>query len=409
MRRNLCTALLGLFLLSLSGCAAIDRPPTTLAQLERDAGAERQNYETTIDTIVDRLAQRTVTRGDQNLDILLLSGGGQHGAYGIGFLRGWEERKDQPMPHFDLVTGVSTGALQAPFALLGTPQALSLASTLYRSAASDFAPTFDWLFWLRRTGGVVNTTRYQSMIETVLDADMQAQLRTNFNDGRQLVISTTDDDLGTGHIWDIGHEMRRKEHGVERVQQLMLATSAIPGIFPPIVLDGHVHSDGGVVSNTLAVLDFDGYRKLAARLTALGVLKEGKPVTVRLWVVMNVWTHGPVKIMDPASSSKIRQRGNSLMFSTQQPQFLSSLDNLARAVTADVPGLKVEMHYTAIPAELANEPGASDLFNGDWMTRLEKFGYERAQSATPWDQLTTPYARPAPVLTSEQQAKFGAN
>ena len=406
LRQHFFSFLLLGFTLGLTSCAVIERPATTLKQLNADAQVARTEYEATIDTVVDRLARRSIARGDQTIDILLLSGGGQHGAYGIGFLRGWQSRQDHLMPRFDLVTGVSTGALQAPFALLGTPQALEQASSLYRSAASDFAPTVDWLFWLRRTGGVVNTTRYQQMIATVMNAEMQTQLQQNFTDGRQLLIASTDADLGTGHIWDIGHELATHQDGAARVHQLMLATSAIPGIFPPIVMDGHVHSDGGVISNTLAVLDLDGYRKLAARLKVLG---SQKPVTVRIWVVMNIWTHAPLRIIDPAKRSKITQRTNGLMLMGQVPQFLSSIDNLARAVTADVAGLTVEMQYTAIPAELGNEPGAEALFNGEWMTRLEKFGYERAQSATPWMQLTTPYARPAAILTPALEEKFRVN
>jgi hypothetical protein len=117
-----------------------------------------------------------VARGDRTLDVLLLSGGGQHGAYGVGYLRGWASRSDAPMPRFDLVSGISTGALQAPFALLGTPAALDTITTLYRAAADRIAPTFDWWFWLRRTGGLVNTSRYERSLRNTLTPALQAQL-----------------------------------------------------------------------------------------------------------------------------------------------------------------------------------------------------------------------------------------
>src|SRR5205085_11837476 len=62
---------------------------------------------------VSRLAgsERTVT-------LLALSGGGSNGAYGAGLLKGWTEKGDRPQ--FDIVTGISTGALMAPFAFLGS-------------------------------------------------------------------------------------------------------------------------------------------------------------------------------------------------------------------------------------------------------------------------------------------------
>lgn len=372
---------------------AAEQPVITTAQRDQQDATARQRYETRIAAIVDRLAHRCAVRGDQTLDLLLLSGGGQHGAYGIGFLRGWQSRHDGAMPDFDLVTGISTGGLQAPFALLGTSEALDQAAALYRSATSDFAPTFDWLFWLRRTGGLVKTKRYRQMIEREMGARMAARLRTCFSEGKQLLIGTTDFDLGIGHLWDIGRELTSTPEGQRRVQQILLATTAIPGIFPPLILDDHVHADGGIVSNILQALDFEGYRKLAARLVAAGVTQ---PVTVRIWVVINMWTYPRPLAVDPSNRAAIVRRSNLLMFWTHQLQYLVGLSDMVRAVNAEMPGLRLEMRYTAIPSALANEPGAVDLFNQEWMTRIEKIGFERAQSDRPWDEVTTPFARPVP-------------
>jgi len=71
---------------------------------------------------------------------------------------------------------------------------------------------------------------------------------------------------------------------------------------------------------------------------------------------------------------------------------------MLRRVPPDVPELKVEMRYTAVPSELATEPGANMLFDETWMLRLAKLGYERALAASPWDdEIGSPYERPAPV------------
>jgi predicted acylesterase/phospholipase RssA len=229
-----------------AGCAAVSRPPATPASIAASGEAAGAAHEATIARLIDGLARRAVVRGDRSLDLLLLSGGGQHGAYGIGFLRGWRARTDAPMPRFDLVTGISTGALQAPFALLGTEAALDAAATLYRNAAAGSAPTVDWLFWLRRTGGVVDTTRYRRAIAAdILNERMRDELWVEFEAGRLLATATTDLDLGIGRLWDLGHELRAGPGGPGRVQSVLLATTAIPAIFPPGVIDGHVHADGG--------------------------------------------------------------------------------------------------------------------------------------------------------------------
>jgi hypothetical protein len=119
-----------------------------------------------------------------------------------------------------------------------------------------------------------------------------------------------------------------------------------------------------------------------------------EPVTLRGWVVMNVWTHPRPVVIDPASRGAITQRSNGLMFLTQQPQLLARLAELARAVSADVPGLRIDMRYTAPPAELATEPGASALFDEAWMLRLEQLGFTRARGASPWDEIDSPYESP---------------
>lgn len=376
---------------AVAGCAAVHRPPATAASLERDAVAARDVEQATTDTIVSRLARRALARGDRTVDILLLSGGGQGGAYGAGFLRGWKARTEAPMPTFDLVSGISTGALQAPFALLGTDAALDTVAALYRRAAESIAPTIDWLFWLRRTGGLVKTKRLERTIASAIDTAMQGALQRAFGEGRQLVIGTTDFDLGIGRTWDMSGELAGGAAALRRAHTLFLAASAIPGIFPPKVIDGRVHADGGVVSNVHPVLALSHYERLAQQVRALG-FKE--PVTVRLWVVMNLWTQLETKVVDPASRGGMHDRAFLLLFWTQQPQFLQRLTELARAVNSDVDGLRMELRFTTMPAALASDPAAKKLFDRDFMLRLERLGYERAQGPSPWDAAPpTPYQR----------------
>lgn len=380
-----------LLLALMPACAVNHRPPATVASIQADAAGAAAAARTLQDTVTARLARRVVARGDRTLDILLLSGGGQNGAYGVGFLRGWRTRPDAPMPKFDLVTGISTGALQAPFALLGSEAALDTVAALYHSAATRIAPKLDLFFWLRKTGGVVKTAQFRHTLATVLDSTMAAALRREFAVDRQIVIGTTDFDLGVARAWDLGHELGSATAGRERVQTLLLASSSIPSIFPPIVIDGHVHADGGVMGNTLPLLDLEGYRRLAARLNALNV---GGPVTVRLWVVMNVWSHAPPAVLQPSSRGAMSQRLTTLLFLGAQPQLLGRLAELSRAVSSDVPGLRMEYRMTAIPAALASEPAATSLVNPAWMLRLDRLGYERAHGDTPWDAVPTIFERP---------------
>ncbi len=375
-----------------SGCAAVSRPPGgSLATLQADAVRAAATHESIRDSVIARLVRRSVARGDRTLDVLLLSGGGQHGAYGVGYLRGWASRSESPMPRFDLVSGISTGVLQAPFALLGTPAALDTIASLYRAAADRIAPTFDWWFWIRRTGGVVNTSRYERSLRNTVTPALQAQLNAEFASGRQLLTATTDMDLGIGRVWDLTTELGTDAASLQRTHTVLYTATAIPGIFPPRILDGHVHSDGGIIANVLPLLELADYRTLASELQRAGVRDT---VQVRVWVIMNLWTHAPPKLVKPSSRGGISARSTEVLFWAAQPQVLQRLQELAQAVSSDVPGLSLQVRIAQPHASLATEPGADKLFDKAWMQRLEQIGYEQARSATPWDSITSSYTRP---------------
>jgi hypothetical protein len=208
---------------------------------------------------------------------------------------------------------------------------------------------------------------------------------------RQLLIATTDFDLGVGKAWNLADEMTHAGDSLDRAHDIIVASCSIPGFFPPIILDGHVHADGGVIANALFPFDLDDLKRLGTKLRSRGV---AEPVRMRVWVVVNFWTHPRVVDVDPANRAQLSQRSTLVMFTTQQPQFLERLDLLARTVSRDVPGLSMEMRFTAIPPGLENDPAARKLVDEGWMQKLEGIGFERAQSATPWDSVVSPYLRP---------------
>ena len=378
---------------TLSACAAIHRPKTTLPELTADAVVSGRAEQATRDSVIERLVRRAVARGDGTLDVLMLSGGGQNGAFGAGFLRGWRARADSPMPLFDLITGISTGALQAPYALLGTESALDTLTVLYRDAPDRVAPTIDWWFWLRRTGGVVNTKRYDRALEQSINGKFRDELRAAFAADRQIVFGTTDYDLGVGRTWSLTDVLDTTAASLGRTRTLLKAATSIPGIFPPVVIDGHVHGDGGVITNVLPLLTFGDYQRLAAALQQRGL----RDVTVRLYVVMNLWSHAEPRIISPSSRKQISSRTNFMLFYAHQPQTLELLDALARAVSAGVSGLKMEFRVATIPSSESTVPGAAKLFDRGFISRLDSLGFAKARGAAPWDAVPSAYNRTTPV------------
>lgn len=185
------------------------------------------------------------------VQLLAVSGGGENGAFGSGLLCGWSEYGTRPV--FELVTGVSTGALTAPFAYLGSsydPQLRAvytelkssgvfakrgITAALFDDALSDNSPLF-------------------KTISIYVDDAMLAALAKSYDDGRLLLIGTTDLDAQHPVIWNVG-AIAKSGHprALDTIRRILLASAAIPGAFPPtlfdVVLDGkpyqEMHVDGG--------------------------------------------------------------------------------------------------------------------------------------------------------------------
>lgn len=389
-----------LAVVGLAGCAAVSRPATTPAAIAGDGLALARADAELRDSVLARLARRSLD--DDTLDVLYLSGGGQNGAWGAAFLRGWFDRPDAAMPRFDLITGISTGALQAPFVLQGAAAPLDTLRQLYLSSATTFAPSVDWWFWLRRTGGVVTTKKYERTLAAVMDSGRIAALRAALADDRQLLVATTDLDLGVGRIWDVGERLQRGGAALDTVRTLLYTATAIPGIFPPRLIEGHLHVDGGVVANALSLLDRTAVQRLVALRHAAG---RTSPLHVRLWVVMNVWTHVSPAVTPASRRGRIYDRAYWVTFWSAMPQFLQSLDATAHAVTSGVPGATMTLRIAAPPASLGEEKGALTLFDARWMARLDSLGVQAARSANPWSPPGSAYARPVPVTVDGGAAR----
>ncbi|TMA88192.1 MAG: hypothetical protein E6J74_27965, partial [Deltaproteobacteria bacterium] len=147
--------------LVLTGCGpAMKRPEVDRQNLLKLRSASDERATATGEKIIVRLLQRTKAEYDRRaaagqpppvIDILIVSGGGDWGAFGAGFLKGWLKVPAQhPLakPEFDAVTGVSTGALIAPFAFLGDEGSIDQIENLYRNPHPDWVKQRGILFFL---------------------------------------------------------------------------------------------------------------------------------------------------------------------------------------------------------------------------------------------------------------------
>jgi hypothetical protein len=233
----------------------------------------------------DRAVQQTRRRQPPEVaNMLALSGGGEDGAFGAGLLTEWTRRGDRPQ--FRVVTGVSTGALTAPFALLGPARDEQLRQVY---TELDEGQIFSW----RRFTAVVfddalaDSAPLAATIARFLDAQMLAEIAAAYEAGQLLLIGTTDLDSRRGVVWNMGAIARAgTPEALALARRVLLASASIPGAFPPVMFDveadgrryQEMHVDGGAVAQLFL---FPG--RVAAEARDAGA----RPPPTNIWVIRN--------------------------------------------------------------------------------------------------------------------------
>lgn len=323
-----------------------------------------------------RQVARRKLRSTAELDVkfLAVSGGGEDGAFGAGLLCGWSERGDRPT--FDLVTGVSTGALTAPMAFLGsaydpqlrhvyteiTPEKVLInrgySAALFNDALADNAPLY-------RT------------ISGVLDEKMLADIAAGYRDGRLLLIGTTNLDAQVPVIWNIG-AIAASGHpkALDTVRRILLASAAIPGAFPPsmfdVVLDGkayqEMHVDGGAFVQSFLYpgsLTEDRRERIARRQ---------KVAHIEAYVIRN-------GRLDPNWADVRRQMLGIAGRAIATMITASGYNDLVRIYfTAKRDG--VGFHLAYIGTDFDKK--LSEPFEQAYMRALFEYGYSKARAGYPW-------------------------
>jgi predicted acylesterase/phospholipase RssA len=157
------------------------------------------------------------------------------------------------MPEFDVVTGVSTGALIAPFAFLGDARSLDTIVELYRHPGRDLVKQRWPLYFLPANESFATVPGLERELRARVDLAMLQRIADASRQGRFLIVNTTDVDDGGSRVWDVGGEAQRAvaSGDVDRVHRILLVSSGIPGAFPFREIDGALYVDGGVTGNIL--------------------------------------------------------------------------------------------------------------------------------------------------------------
>ncbi len=260
-----------LALAALSGCAAMQRlPPLPLALASETSpldipdarfypDSDGKQLEALGRIAIEKERRSLVSKGSKGqlppANFLAISGGGDNGAFGAGLLCGWSARGDRPQ--FRLVTGVSTGALSAPFVFLGSDYDHSLAQVYTTTEASDVFEPRGKLMAAIAADAMTDSAPLRSMVSSFVDQRMIARIAEEYAKGRLLLIMTTNLDQGRPVVWNIGAIAEsRHPKAREFIVDILMASAAIPGVFPPVMLDvshsgrqyQEMHVDGGTTA-----------------------------------------------------------------------------------------------------------------------------------------------------------------
>jgi hypothetical protein len=319
--------------------------------------------------------------GEKNYDFLVLSGGGSHGAFGAGVLYGWSERGDRP--DFKIVTGISSGALQATSAFIGSSGDHLLKQAFTGISNKDVFVSrspIDALF----ADGMKDTTPLRRMLERMIDDSILAAVAAKHRRGGRLFVGSTNIDGGTFVMWDLGAiAASGRPDARQRYIDALMASSAVPGLFSPVYfdveIDGKVqrqmHVDGGAASQMFfrgLMLDLVG----AIHAT---VAERPRP-KMRLFVLRNGTGKGVARrgLVQPNTLDITRA-------SIEQLFRLSDWSSLFRIFTL-AKRYDIELNLRSIPEELTPKFSNTD-FDHDGMSALFEAGRLLGRGSTPWSSL----------------------
>jgi hypothetical protein len=324
------------------------------------------------------LAQYPSTYGQAH-NYLAISGGGQRGAFGAGLLCGWTENGTRP--EFTMVTGVSTGALIAPFAFLG-PEYDPVIREIYTSySTEDIVLQQSGLQTLLGDAATDSSPLREKLVK-YMDEDVMKAIAAEFKKGRVLNIITTNLDAARPVAWSIGRIASSGSPGaLQLIRDVMLASASIPAAFPPVMIDveangesyDELHVDGGATSVLyLYPIGLD-WGKLAERLEV-----KGKP---NVYVIRNGIWRKHWKSVDRNTISIAMRSMDSLMGSA----VLGDAYRIFLATQRD----GIEYHLAYIP-ESFKEKG-SEAFDKEYMTKLFNLGYRLAKDGYQWHTMPPGY------------------
>ncbi|HWA01611.1 MAG TPA: patatin-like phospholipase family protein [Caulobacterales bacterium] len=356
--------------------AGFDRPVRT-------DGMDRRFFEANAQASIARVAAAAT---DGSIDVLALSGGGAGGAFGAGVLVGLSDAHTRPQ--YEIVTGVSTGALIAPLAFLGPDYDDELTEAYAHGASQDLMHPFG-------AGALFHTAIFngkplRDLVNQFVDDALVQAVAAESRNGRLLLVATTNLDREEMVIWNMGAIAEQGgPHALALFRDVLVASASVPGVFPPVLIrvedNGRsfqeMHVDGGASIPFFIAPDI---------AIALGEAPE-QLHGANVFVISNSQLGGPSHTT-PFNTISIASRS-----------FTAVMNHMTRAAIAQTDAFaarnQMRFRFTSIPRDY--QYGGSLAFDQKAMSALFDYGRRCAAAGAIWVDTQQALAR---VAMSEGRA-----
>jgi predicted patatin/cPLA2 family phospholipase len=323
----------------------------------------------------DKLVQEFPSVFGTEHHYLALSGGGSNGAFGAGLLVGWSAAGTRP--EFTIVTGISTGALIAPFAFLGEAYDAKLKEMYTKYSTKDLVVKHNFINALLGSSEV-GTAPMKKVMAKYYNQQVMEAIAAEHKKGRRLFVATTNLDARRPVIWNLGLiASRGRPDDLELMRKIILASASIPAIFPPelfeVEADGkrfdEMHVDGGATAQVFlypAALDW--------KFVLEKFEVPGRP---KAYVVRNAQLKADWKTIDP----RILPIAGETIKSLIRTQGIGDIYRIYLDCQRD----GIDFNLAHIAADFDLKP--KQFFDPIYMGKLFDQAYQLARNGYPWEKV----------------------
>jgi hypothetical protein len=291
-----------------------------------------------------------------------------------------------------VVSGISTGALIAPFAFLG-PAFDGVLKSLYTSTQTQDLISKRRLFTRLKADSAVKASGMRELIRKYIDHELLARIADEYAKGRHLFVGTTNLDTGEPVVWDMGKiASLGNEQALDLFRDVLVASAAIPGAFPPVYIKvesggityDEMHVDGGVSTQVFV---------LPARLARSDEDASARPER-RVWIIRNSKLTVEPIIVEP-KLIRIAMRSVDMLIVSQAAGDLYRI-----YLHAEHDGTDFNLAF--IPGDFSEEP--KEAFDSDYMSKLFEVGFRQARAGYSWAKAPPGFADLLPAASEQTEA-----